>query len=71
MSTEKKRTMMNECYSCKHKRNVPGDCHVECAKPDPRMTGNPHGMANGWFIYPLLFDPTWKTKDCSNFEEKE
>jgi len=32
------------------------------------MTGNAHGVKNGWFIYPLLFDPIWKTKECDNFE---
>ena len=57
-----------ECGKCIHKRSVPGNCHIECAKPDPDMTGDPHGIKNGWFIYPLLFDPTWATKDCDNFE---
>jgi hypothetical protein len=35
--------------------------------PDKEMTGDPHGIKKGWFFYPLLFDPTWKTKKCSNF----
>ena len=65
------RDMTKECYSCKHKRNVPGNAHILCANPDPEMTGDPHGIKNGWFIYPILFDPCWKTKMCSNFEEKE
>jgi len=62
------RTMMNECYSCKHRENVPGNAHIRCAKPDPEMTGNDYGKRNGWFYYPQLFDPTWKTKDCTNYE---
>jgi hypothetical protein len=60
----------DNCYQCKFKRNVPGDAHIQCTNPDKEMTGNPHGIKNGWFWYPLLFDPTWKTKECSNFEEK-
>jgi hypothetical protein len=64
------RTMMNECHSCEHKRTVPGDCHIQCAKPDPFMLGDKHGIANGWFLYPLIFDPIWKGKLCDNFEEK-
>jgi hypothetical protein len=24
----------------------------------------------GWFFYPWLFDPTWKTCRCGHFEEK-
>ena len=65
-----KRNKSNECYFCKHRREVPGNAHIRCAKPDPKMSGHPHGVLNGWFIYPVLFDPTWKDRDCANFEEK-
>ena len=66
-----KRTMINECYSCIHKREVPGNCHIECVKPDSKMKGNAHGIKCGWFIYPLLFDPVWKESDCSNYKSKD
>lgn len=33
------------------------------------MTGNRHGIRNGWFFYPMVFDPGWKTKLCSNYKE--
>jgi len=59
---------MNECYLCTHSRNVPGTTHIACEKPDPQMTGDQHGIRNGWFVYPLLFDPVWKTRVCSNFQ---
>lgn len=73
--------VQNECHRCTHKRTVPGNCHgqtprgrspktIKCAKPDQHMTGNQHGINNGWFFYPSLFDPTWKTKKCVNYEEK-
>lgn len=62
------RSAMTECYSCIHKREVPGNCHIRCAKPDEEMTGASHGISNGWFIYPLLFDPVWKTRKCNNYE---
>jgi hypothetical protein len=63
--------IMRECYSCTHRRNVPGNAHIACVKPDPAMTGEPHGIKNGWFYYPMLFDPVWKTKLCSNYERKD
>lgn len=66
---EEKSLIMGECYKCKHRETVPGNCHIKCAKPDADMTGNPHGIREGWFMYPLLFDPTWKTKKCDNFED--
>ena len=62
------RTMINECYQCKYRRDIPGDCHSACVNPDPEMTANPHGIKMGWFFYPLNFDPVWKTKLCNNFE---
>lgn len=58
-----------QCYGCKHHRNVPGDAHIQCAKPDPNMTGSSHGIKNGWFFYPFVFDPIWRTKDCDNYEK--
>ncbi len=71
MSKHTKRDgIMGECYKCKHRRAIPGDCHTQCAKPDKFMTGDEHGKRSGWFMYPLNFDPVWKTKLCSNFEAK-
>ena len=69
MTTE--RTIMDECYKCIHRRAIPGDCHTCCAKPDAAMTGNKHGIREGWFMYPINFDPTWKAKMCGNFEAVE
>ena len=58
----------NECYICKNKRNVPGNAHIACINKDPEMTGDSYGIQNGWFFYPYIFDPTWMTKKCNNFE---
>lgn len=72
MSTgDDKQQIINECWSCQHRRAIPGNCHISCAKPDPTMTGHPHGIKNDWFFYPINFDPVWKTKKCVNFEAKE
>ena len=58
----------SKCYDCAHMREVAGNAHIKCVKPDVQMTGQQHGIRNGWFMYPLLFDPTWMTKECVNFE---
>jgi hypothetical protein len=60
--------MKSDCYQCVNMREVPGNAHIKCIKPDPNMTGNSHGVIHGWFYYPLLFDPVWMTKECVNFE---
>ena len=62
--------LYEQCHKCKYMRTVPGNCHIQCVNPDPNMTGNPHGIRKGWFIYPLLFDPVWGEKECANYEEK-
>jgi hypothetical protein len=58
----------NDCYKCKSSRNIIGEAHIACINPDPEMTGDAHGIKKGWFYYPLLFDPVWMRKECSNFE---
>ncbi len=66
----KERTKHNECYRCVSKRSVPGNAHIKCVNPDPTMEGSRHGIKSGWFYYPMLFDPVWKSKLCSNYEPK-
>ena len=61
--------MKTNCYECVNKRNVPGNAHIKCNKPDPEMKGHPNGIKKGWFIYPTLFDPVWMNKECSNFQK--
>ena len=63
--------MRNECYFCRFMQRVPGNAHIKCTNPDPEMEGHEHGKKKGWFFYPTLFDPVWKTKCCDNFEPKE
>jgi hypothetical protein len=57
------------CYTCKHRRNIPGDCHSACAKV-ANVSADQHGYNSGWFIYPWNFDPIW-LKTCDGFENKE
>lgn len=51
------RDMKTECYNCINRRNVPFNTHIACINPDLKMRANQHGIKNGWFWYPLLFDP--------------
>lgn len=59
-----------DCYKCKNRRPIAGDTHSYCSKPDNNMTGNPHGIKNGWFNYPYNYDPIWMTNECKNFDPK-
>ncbi len=60
----------NECSDCSNKREVAGNALIQCIKPDSKMVGNKYGIKNGWFYYPILFDPVWKESKCANFENK-
>jgi hypothetical protein len=33
------------------------------------VKGNSHGIAHGWFNWPMNFDPTW-LEACNGFEQK-
>lgn len=34
------------------------------------IKGNPHGIQNGWFMWPCNFNPTW-IEECSGYTPKE
>lgn len=34
------------------------------------IKGNPHGIKNGWFNWPINFDPVW-LENCDGFTEKK
>jgi hypothetical protein len=58
------------CYNCQHRRNLAGDCHSRCVKTTAKVVGSMHGIKNGWFFYPVNFDPIW-LEECDGYEEKE
>ena len=63
--------LKTDCYKCKSRGNLPINSHLRCSNPDPKMTGDPHGIRMGWFMYPWNFDPIWRTKECDNFAGKD
>jgi hypothetical protein len=56
------------CYDCEHRRTIPGDCHSSCANTLAKVTGEKHGIKNGWFNWPFNFDPNWLTS-CDGFKK--
>jgi len=59
-----------DCYKCKHRRDILGDCHSSCLNVRARVVGNEHGIRHGWFFWPFNFDPVWLVS-CDGFESKE
>lgn len=68
------------CYKCKYRGNLPGDCHSVCEHPaikdqfisviipppELNIKGNRHGIDHGWFWWPINFDPIWLER-CDGF----
>ena len=58
------------CYECQYRYDIPGDSHSRCGNLAATVTGNPHGIKNGWFFHPFNFDPTWLLT-CDGFKPKQ
>ena len=62
------------CYECAYRKSIPGDAHSQCVfkwtdseHRSPR--GDSHGIRNGWYMFPINFDPTWGPDECPAFSE--
>lgn len=43
---------------------------IEAPSGGITVKGNAHGIANGWFMHPLNFDPVW-LDECNGFKSAE
>lgn len=64
------------CYSCGYRGTLPGSVHSRCkfnwSKGGLSMPrGKAHGIQNGWWIFPVNFDPIWMVGECKAHSEKE
>ena len=57
-----------KCYNCIHRRKLVGDAHSACNNVLADVTGNKHGIKNGWFQWPFNFDPIW-LESCDGFSD--
>ena len=74
-TTKKKKTIVpankkkRSCYSCVHRREIPGDAHTRCNNVKAHVVGNPIGIRGGWFMWPFNFDPVW-VQECNGYSNK-
>ena len=56
------------CAGCAYRESIPGDTHSRCVFKweGPMPQGKPHGIKNGWFVFPLNYDPIWGPDQCGN-----
>lgn len=43
---------------------------IEAPHQEITVKGNQHGIASGWFMHPLNYDPVW-LEECTGFEAKQ
>lgn len=68
-------TIPGDAHSCCH---YPGnktgmfDLFIQPANNAEKLNikAHPHGVRNGWFMWPVNFDPVWLL-NCDGFQEKE
>lgn len=58
-----------DCYECEYRGELIGDCHSHCKNRNAKVTGNKYGRNQGWFTYPINFDPVW-LESCDGFKQK-
>ena len=56
------------CHNCIHRRAVSGSAHSACNNVVASVSGNKHGIKNGWFQWPFNFDPVWLER-CDGFSD--
>lgn len=61
--TEKK----PNCYHCAYRASIQGNAHSVCLNIHARVTGKQHGIDQGWFTWPINYDPVWLLS-CDGFK---
>ena len=56
------------CYNCIHRLTISGSCHSRCNNIKAKVKGHEQGIRNGWFMWPLNYDPTWLL-ECDGFSD--
>ncbi len=65
----------NACSGCAYARSNPGTAHIRCTfdwigtKTQPPK-GDPGGFRNGWWNFPLVYDPTWMISLCPSVSKE-
>lgn len=65
-----KKLQHSKCYGCVYRRSVPGSAHSSCSKGNALTEFDAHGVANGWAMWPIDFDPAW-LNSCDSYIPKE
>lgn len=63
-----------QCHGCAYRSKVPGDAHSTCnfdfRKAGLKMpAGDPNGVRNGWYMFPVNYDPNWMVEACGGRSE--
>jgi len=66
---ENQEKMSNMCHECINKKKLPGSLQIACECLTAQVFGDEHGIKEGYFDWPVSFDPFWLDY-CDSFVEK-
>ena len=63
------------CYDCAYRGEVAGSAHTRCKFNWGKSDKSPpiaskQGIINGWYNFPLNYDPVWQEEECKAFSTK-
>ncbi len=56
------------CYECTNRGTLDWSAHSCCSATDATVSADSHGIKNGWFLWPINFDPVWLLT-CNKFNK--
>ncbi len=64
----------NTCFNCAYRTDIPGDAHIGCSfawekSENKPPKANEAGVKNGWYMFPLNFDPVWQEEPCKEHSD--
>ena len=59
-----------KCSTCIFSSSIPGDAHLQCSKKTAVVEVNPTGIAGGYAMWPMNFDPIW-INVCDSFVDPD
>ena len=59
---------MKKCYDCVHRLEIPGNAHSRCNNVIAKVKGHEQGIMNGWFMWPINYDPVWLL-ECDGYSD--
>lgn len=70
----KAKEIIQQCYSCVFRCELSWSCHSKCTAEWVEFSempkGNDYGRSEGWYHFPVNYDPVWMEEESSKYHKK-